>query len=258
MPLSAADLNHLTDARRAIEPLVLRQAIEHGGVAWESEVLAAHHRLERTPQMAAGDPGRLSDDWTTAHADYHNTLLAGCPNPRLLAIAGSLRDAAELYRRWSVALARSGRDIAAEHRAILDAILAHDAGKATAALATHIQNTTDVLLDQASTEPDDAATARPHAARLPECGLRNPRSPRPPETADRQMSLPSSWSGRQRPGIACHLCVRQRIACGRPRVATASPSCGYRTRSFAASGSSGSSLFTPEDSSRYGAVGPGT
>lgn len=159
MPLSAADLNHLTDARRTIEPLVLDQAIEHGGVAWESEVLAAHHRLERTPQTAAGEPGRLSDDWTTAHADYHNTLLAGCPNPRLLAIARSLRDAAELYRQWSVALAHPDRDIAAEHRAILDAVLAHDAGKATAALTTHIQNTTDVLLDQASMKSDDTATA---------------------------------------------------------------------------------------------------
>lgn len=159
MPLSVADLNHLTDARRAIEPLVLRQAIERGGLAWESEVLAAHHRLERTPQLAAGDSGRLSDDWTTAHAAYHDTLLSGCPNPRLLAIAGSLRDAAELYRQWSVALARSDRDIAAEHRAILDAVLAHDAGEATAALTTHIQNTTNILLDQASTEPNDAAIA---------------------------------------------------------------------------------------------------
>ena len=56
MPLSAADLNHLTDARRTIEPLVLDQAIEHGGVTWESEVLAAHHRLERTPQTAAATP----------------------------------------------------------------------------------------------------------------------------------------------------------------------------------------------------------
>lgn len=159
MPLSAADLNHLTDARRAIEPLVLDQAIEHGGVTWESEVLAAHHRLERTPETAAGDPGRLSDDWTTAHADYHNTLLAGCPNPRLLAIARSLRDAAELYRQWSVTLANPDRDIAAEHRAILDAVLAHDAGKATAALATHIQNTTNILLNQASMKSDDTATA---------------------------------------------------------------------------------------------------
>lgn len=128
-------------------------------MAWESEVLAAHHRLERTPQMTADDPGLLSDDWTAAHAAYHDTLLSGCPNPRLLAIAGSLRDAAELYRRWSVALAHSDRDIAAEHRGILDAVLAHDAGKATAALAEHIQNTTNVLRGQVSTATEDTASA---------------------------------------------------------------------------------------------------
>jgi hypothetical protein len=45
---------------------------------------------------------------------------------------------------------------------------------------------------------------------------RDPRLPRTP-MADRQMSLPSSWPARQRPDIGCHLCVRQRIARGRPR-----------------------------------------
>ena len=148
VPLSVADLEHLTDARAAIETLVLRQAVEHGDVTWESQVLAAHHRLERTPQMAADDPARLNDDWTTAHAGYHHALLVGCPNPRLLAIAESLRDSAELYRRWSVPLAHSHRDIAGEHRAILDAVLAHDADAATAALAAHVRTTANILLDR--------------------------------------------------------------------------------------------------------------
>ena len=159
VPLSVADLEHLTEARTAIEPLVLGQAVEQGGVAWESEVLAAHHRLKRTPQMAADDPGRLSDEWTAAHAAYHRALLIGCPNPRLLAIAESLRDAAELYRTWSVPLAQARRDIAGEHRAILDAVLAHDVGAATAALAAHIHATTNVLLAQADARVDDIATA---------------------------------------------------------------------------------------------------
>ncbi len=159
VPLSVADLNHLTDARAAIETLVLGQAVEHGGVSWESEVLAAHHRLDRTPEMAAEDPSRLSDDWTVAHAAYHHALLAGCPNPRLLTIAESLRDAAELYRRWSVPLAHAQRDIAGEHRAILDAVLAHDADAATAALAAHIEATTNVLLGETDDRADDAATA---------------------------------------------------------------------------------------------------
>ena len=36
VPLSVADLEHLTEARTAIEPLVLGQAVEQGGVAWEA------------------------------------------------------------------------------------------------------------------------------------------------------------------------------------------------------------------------------
>ena len=159
VPLSVADLKNLTDARAAIETLVLGQAVKHGDVAWESEVLAAHHRLERTPQQASGDPGRLSEDWTAAHGAYHHTLLAGCPNPRLLAVADSLRDAAELYRQWSVPLAHVHRDIAGEHRAILDAVLARDVDTASAALAMHIRATTNVLLDQADIQLDDTATA---------------------------------------------------------------------------------------------------
>lgn len=153
--LSTDDLRHLTEARRAIETLVLRQAIEHGGIGWESEVLAAHHRLERTPQMAVDDPSRLSDDWATAHAAFHRVLLSGCPNPRLLAIAESLRESAELYRRWSVPLDHSHRDIPAEHRGVLDAILSHDADVAAARLEAHIQRTTDILLEQPDDESDD-------------------------------------------------------------------------------------------------------
>lgn len=159
MPLSIDDLKHLTEARCAIETLVLRQAVEHGSVSWESEVLAAHHRLERTPQMAADDAGRVSDDWIRAHAAYHHVLLTGCPNPRLLAVAGSLRDSAELYRRWSVPLAHTRRDIAGEHRAMLAAVLAHDTDTAVAALAAHIRRTTDVLLEQADVELGDPASA---------------------------------------------------------------------------------------------------
>ena len=159
VPLSVADLEHVTDARAAIETLVLSQSVQHGGVAWESDVLAAHHRLYRTPQMAADDPERLSDDWALAHAAYHHELLAGCPNPRLLAIADSLREAAELYRRWSVPLAHGQRDVVREHRAILDAVLAHDTKAAAAAMEAHIRSTARVLLEQANSTVDDPATA---------------------------------------------------------------------------------------------------
>jgi DNA-binding GntR family transcriptional regulator len=160
-PISTEDLTHLTEARCEIESLVLREALEHGGVRWESDVLAAHYRLAQTPQMAADDPDRISEEWADAHAAYHLALLSGCPNPRLLTIARSLRDSAELYRRWSVPLGHENRDIAGEHRAILDAVLARNADTAVAVLIAHIQHTTRVLLrnqDEPATD-DGSATA---------------------------------------------------------------------------------------------------
>ena len=144
--VSAENLRHLTEARCAIEALVLRSSIEHGDLAWESALLAAHHRLDRTPQMELDDPGRVSDDWSAAHAAFHLALLAGSPNPVLLGSAVSLRDSAELYQRLSVPEDKSSRDIPAEHRAILKAALAHDADTAAALLCSHIQRTTDILL----------------------------------------------------------------------------------------------------------------
>ncbi len=143
--ISPEGLRHLTEARCAIEILVLCQAIEHGDLAWESAVLAAHHRMDRTPMPAADGTGRMSDEWAAAHAAFHLALLAGCPNPILLGTAVSLRDSAELYQRLSVPH-DNRRDVPGEHRAIMEATLAHDAGAAADLLAQHIQRTTDILL----------------------------------------------------------------------------------------------------------------
>lgn len=146
--VSVRDLEHLTQARVAIETLVLRLSMEHGDVAWESRALAAHHMLSRTPiEGEAGDP--IAESWRVAHAEYHAALVDACPNPRLRSIANSLRDAGELYRCWSKGL-RDGvwdeRDVAAEHRRILEAALAHDVGTAVAELAQHIERTTTELI----------------------------------------------------------------------------------------------------------------
>jgi len=150
--LSLADLRELTDARSEIETLVLRRAISEGGLDWESDVLAMHHRLERTPQAAEGDAERLSDAWVAAHAAFHAALLSGCRNSRLRVMAGSLRDSAELYRRWSVPLGGARRDIAGEHLEMLQAVLARDADRAAGALEAHIRHTSRVLIESGASE----------------------------------------------------------------------------------------------------------
>jgi DNA-binding GntR family transcriptional regulator len=152
-PVSVEDLRDLTDARVAIEGLVLRRAMAEGDVAWESRLVAALHVMERTPMMSADDPDLFNEDWTAAHAAYHTALLDGCANERLRAVAAGLRDAAELYRRWSKLFdGGRSRDIPAEHRAIVAAVLARDADRAVALLAEHVSYTTEILLEAAAAQ----------------------------------------------------------------------------------------------------------
>ena len=152
-PVSEEDLRDLTNTRIDIETLCLRHAIAHGDLAWESRVVAAYHTLDRTPELVSTQPSTVNEDWAAAHAAFHAALIEGCPSRRLRDIATSLRDSAELYRRWSRHIGgEDTRDIAGEHLALRDAILARDVEKAEAALIQHISYTTQALLTSA---PED-------------------------------------------------------------------------------------------------------
>jgi DNA-binding GntR family transcriptional regulator len=151
-PLSAADLEDLTTARCELEGLVLRHSIEHGDLAWESRVVAAHHSVDRTPMQSEIDPVLMSEDWTRAHSDFHSALLSACPNQRLFNMALSLRDAAELYRRWSVPIGHDQqRDVPDEHRALMEAALKRDASEAVRILEEHLRRTARALSAREST-----------------------------------------------------------------------------------------------------------
>lgn len=146
MSVSKTDLCHLTELRVTLETLALRQAIEHGDLAWESRLLAVHHTLASTPP--AGTDGTISAEWLTAHAGFHSALGEGGPNTRLSGLTDSLRAIAEVYRCWAAVYGDVGdRDVAAEHRRILEATLDRDADRAVAELTTHIERTAQILLD---------------------------------------------------------------------------------------------------------------
>jgi DNA-binding GntR family transcriptional regulator len=144
-PLSQDDLLQLTEARLAVEPIVLRDSISKGDIAWESRVVTAHHVMMRTPREDAGNPDRVSDEWAAVHEAFHSSLFSGSENRRLLAIVDSFGEEAALYRRWTVPL-ETDRDVAAEHAGILEAAIDRDADLAIERLCAHISYTTHLLL----------------------------------------------------------------------------------------------------------------
>jgi DNA-binding GntR family transcriptional regulator len=148
--VTARGLADLTEVRAEIESLALTRAVGEGDLAWQAQVLAAHHTFEQTPRGDGDQPG---EDWLIAHSDFHTALLAGCANDRLRDLAASLREEAELYRRWSRPKPEDADrwtdDPAAHaaHRELLDAVLARDSSRAEAILRALIHATSDMVLD---------------------------------------------------------------------------------------------------------------
>jgi len=149
--LSSEVLTNLTAARKINEGAALRLSVHRGDVGWESEVLAAHHRLSSQPLYLDGEAHSRNNEWATAHIAFHHKLIDACGNDVLLDICDRLSDAAELYRAWSGGEVK--RDVAGEHRALLDAALAHDADLAAELFEAHVDRTASILLD-----PDVAGT----------------------------------------------------------------------------------------------------
>lgn len=139
--VSDEDLQELLEARLLIECEVFRSAIENGSVEWEIEVIAAYHRMQRVELDPEGN--RNEEAWVAAHREFHRALLSGCPNRRLVSVAMSLRDAAELYRTTSVqAMAddhSKRRD--EEHLMLRDAAVERDATRGPKLLGDHLLGT---------------------------------------------------------------------------------------------------------------------
>jgi DNA-binding GntR family transcriptional regulator len=143
--LSVDNLTQLTDARVAIETLVIREAVTHGDITWESDVVAKHHTLERVGR--AGTSASIREDWLVAHEAFHLAILAGCGNSYLYEAAARLRSISEVYRCWSTPEnLRTHRDIEAEHRAIMAAVVGRDADLAVSLSERHIRLTTELLI----------------------------------------------------------------------------------------------------------------
>jgi DNA-binding GntR family transcriptional regulator len=136
--LSVRDITNLTEARVGIESAALRMAIERGDVRWETGVIGAHYVLDQAHFV--NNDGTFNEEWHVNHREFHRALLAGCNNDRLVAIAQSLRDSSELYRRWYWVLTDDRhRDIPAEHRQLKDLALARDVDPAIELLIKHIE-----------------------------------------------------------------------------------------------------------------------
>lgn len=144
--LSAADLSDLVALRIELEAAALRRCIQRSCAEWQSEVLAAHHRLRKTPLKSPDDPAVLNPQWLERHDQFHRVILGACGSPRLYRTIRQLAEAAELYQRALLPVLERDREMEQEHELLLQAILNDDTEAAVAVLTEHLAKTRDVML----------------------------------------------------------------------------------------------------------------
>lgn len=143
--LSLAALRDITAARQLCEGEALRLSVLAGDGNWEAGVIAAHHLMARIPQAREDIPSAMREDWEARHAAFHAALISACGSPILLEICEKLFSRADGYRRLSVSLVGSARDVTGEHRRLMELALARDAEGAAAALREHYGRTAAAL-----------------------------------------------------------------------------------------------------------------
>jgi DNA-binding GntR family transcriptional regulator len=158
-PVSTDDLLDLTRVRIEIETLCLTWAIRAGTVEWESNIIAALHRLSRTHRV--GDRPRPGNEWTEAHDRYHLALLATCGSPRLMHIRHQLYEQSERYRHLELSLPVN-RDPEGEHQRLAEAAIARDIPLATQRLREHLSLTANNILESITGAP---SPRRPRAGK---------------------------------------------------------------------------------------------
>jgi len=135
-PISPENLAELASLRKLIELDAMAQSFAAGDVAWESEVVAAHHKqasIER--RLIAGEPGERTER-KRYDSGFHHALIMGCGSAELLAVHRLVFD--KYLRYQMVYLTFRGQIAADEHQALLQAALARDIGRAQAILVRHI------------------------------------------------------------------------------------------------------------------------
>jgi len=140
--VSRARLADITRFRIILEREGASLSMQHGGVAWESQLTAAHHKLKHIEtRLNDGESiEALINLWSDAELGFHETLISAC---------GSrvLREThAQIYVQFRQQLVSIQPDfsyeqfqrIVKEHQAILDAALARNAEACRKAISKHL------------------------------------------------------------------------------------------------------------------------
>jgi len=164
-PISIDDLDDLTQLRMSIEIEAVRQSIRKANPAWRNRVQQAYEQMSAFEKPILPAKRKM---WEALNAQFHEALASGCNSAWTQRVLALLARHSERYRRLSIHLPNTGRDVHAEHAMICEAAMAGAEARAALALEMHIRATPDLiarayrdgtLIGSSLPQPDNEAVA---------------------------------------------------------------------------------------------------
>lgn len=126
-PVGLADYDDVLAVYQRLYKLAITMAMELGGQDWEEHVVVQLHRSGKVRVVLPdGDP-QERERWQRAYWEFHGALLSGCGSQLMMQLLGDIGFRLERYVNLFADLESDRtRDHNAEHRAIVDAIVARD------------------------------------------------------------------------------------------------------------------------------------
>lgn len=144
MPVSAEDLEEITNLRILLECHALELSIKNGDTDWEGNLVAAHHKLHvMERKMLAGDTSKR-ELWKRYDWEFHLAMIEASRSNNLLALHALIYD--KYLRYQMLVLTNRGEVAIREHQSMFDATIARDAPMAVRLLKEHIRNGLDHTL----------------------------------------------------------------------------------------------------------------
>ncbi len=139
-PADRERLHHLTTFRVLLEQEGAATSIQKGGLEWEAQLSAAHHKLSHIE-------GRIDEArfdvavlrlWSLAELEFHDTLISACGSPFL---RSNYRRTYDQFRQQKIMQPDYGfhPENALEHQSIIDAALARDEPGCKRAIYEHMK-----------------------------------------------------------------------------------------------------------------------
>jgi DNA-binding GntR family transcriptional regulator len=137
---SVSRLRDLVRLRILFETDGVKHSIENGGIDWETNLVAAYHKLEYIERKMQKDEEAHCINWYECDRDFHNSLISACGSELHIDFH---RRVFEQYRQYVMEDLKTngfrGGAIIKEHKDILQAALARDYNKCCESIELHLR-----------------------------------------------------------------------------------------------------------------------